>query len=188
VIEIVDYQTRWPSEFKSVASRVRQALGSSALRIDHIGSTAVPGLAAKDVIDIQITVADFSEALERLLTDAGFVRQEWTSDHLPPGSTLPVRELEKRVFTAPPGEQRTNIHVRGTGRFNQRYALLCRDYLRAHPAAAHAYGEVKRALATIVGDDLDAFYAVKDPVFDIIMAGGEEWASRTGWRPGPSDA
>jgi GrpB-like predicted nucleotidyltransferase (UPF0157 family) len=188
VIEIVDYQRRWPSEFTSVGFRLRQTLGSSALRIDHIGSTAVPKLAAKDVIDVQVTVADFSDALERLMTDAGFVRQDWTRDHLPPGSKVPASELEKRVFTAPAGERRTNIHVRVAGRFNQRYALLCRDYLRAHPPAAHAYGEVKRALAAIVGDDLDAFYAVKDPVFDIIMAGGEEWASRTGWRPALSDA
>jgi GrpB-like predicted nucleotidyltransferase (UPF0157 family) len=187
VIEIVDYQARWPSEFKSVASRLRQTLGSSALRIDHIGSTAVPALAAKDVIDIQITVADFSDALERLMTNAGFARQDWTRDHLPPGATLPESELEKRAFTSPAGERRANIHVRVNGRFNQRYALLCRDYLRAHPPAARAYGEVKRALAAIVGDDLDAFYAVKDPVVDIIMAGAEEWASRTEWKPGPSD-
>jgi hypothetical protein len=46
----------------------------------------------------------------------------------------------------------------------------------------------KRALADLVGDDIDAYYAVKDPVFDIIMAGAEEWASATGWEPGPSDA
>jgi GrpB-like predicted nucleotidyltransferase (UPF0157 family) len=188
VIEILGYQDRWPSDFRALASRLRPAIGSSALRIDHIGSTAVPGLPAKDVIDIQITVADFSEALERLLTEAGLVRREWRSDHLPPGSTLSPRELEKRVFTAPTGERSANVHVRVDGRFNQRYALLCRDYLRAHPPAARAYGEVKRALAEIVGDDLDAFYAVKDPVFDIIMAGAEEWASANEWKPGPSDA
>jgi GrpB-like predicted nucleotidyltransferase (UPF0157 family) len=121
------------------------------------------------------------------MTDAGFVRREWTSDHLPPGSAVPASELEKRVFNAPAGERPANIHIRVAGRFNQRYALLCRDYLRAHPPAARAYGEVKRALAAIVGDDLDAFYAVKDPVFDIIMAGAEEWASQTEWKPGPSD-
>ena len=188
MIDIVDYQERWPGEFRAIATRLRNLLASSALRIDHIGSTAVPGLAAKDVIDIQITVAAFGDNLERLLTDAGFVRQEWTSDHLPPGSSLPASELEKRVFTEPRGERRTNVHLRMDGRFNQRYALLCRDYMRAHPPAAQAYGKVKRALAAIVGDDLDAFYAVKDPVFDIIMAGAEEWASRTEWKPGPSNA
>jgi GrpB-like predicted nucleotidyltransferase (UPF0157 family) len=188
MIEIADYQDRWPSEFRSVASRLRQALGSSALRIDHIGSTAVPELPAKDVIDVQITVADLSETVESVLTDAGFVRRQWTRDHMPPGSTLPDVELEKRVFGAAEGERPANIHIRVEGRFNQRYALLCRDYLRAHPPAARAYGEVKRALAAIVGDDLDAFYAVKDPVFDIIMAGAEEWATATDWKPGPSDA
>jgi GrpB-like predicted nucleotidyltransferase (UPF0157 family) len=120
--------------------------------------------------------------------EAGFARQEWTRDHRPPGMNLSDVELEKRAFTEPAGERRANVHVRAEGRFNQRYALLCRDYLRAHPAAAGAYADVKRALTGIVGDDIDAFYAVKDPVFDIIMAGADEWAAATAWRPGPSDA
>ncbi len=175
-------------EFGAIGARLRQLLGSSALRIDHIGSTAVPGLPAKDIIDVQVTVNDLDRSLERALTDGRFVRREWTGDHRPPGTELPDFELEKRVFVAPVGERPANVHVRVTGRFNQRYALLCRDYLRSHAGAAHAYAAVKRALVSIVGDDVDAFYAVKDPVFDIIMAGAEEWAATTGWHPGPSDA
>lgn len=119
----------------------------------------MPDLAAKDIIDVQITVADLDGRAEALLTEAGFVLQEWTADHRPPGADLPDVELAKRAFTESPGERRTNIHVRVAGRFNQRYALLCRDYLRAHPGAAHAYAEVKRALADLVGDDIDAYYA-----------------------------
>jgi GrpB-like predicted nucleotidyltransferase (UPF0157 family) len=188
VIAIVDYQERWPGEFRALAARLRDALGTAALRIDHIGSTSVLGLAAKDVIDVQITVSDLDDELEHRLTEQGFVLRPWTSDHQPPGMELAQEQLEKRVFGVPAGERQANIHVRVEGRFNQRYALLCRDYLRAHPAAAHAYAEVKRALARIVIDDQDAFYAVKDPVFDIIMAGAEEWAANSGWRPGPSDS
>ena len=168
---------------------MREILGPSALRIDHIGSTAVDGLAAKDIIDVQVTVASFDEARLGALSQAGFVRwPEFAGDHCPPGMHLAEGELEKRFFNAPPDERKANIHVRVEGRFNQRYALLCRDYLRSHPLAASAYGQVKRALARIVGDDMDAFYDVKDPVFDILMAGAEEWASATGWRPGASDA
>jgi GrpB-like predicted nucleotidyltransferase (UPF0157 family) len=188
VIEIVDPQERWPAEFRRVGARLREVLGSSALRIDHIGSTAVPNLAAKDVIDVQLTVENLDESVERALAGAGFVRRPWTNDHRPPGTEVPDLQLEKRVFGAPAGGRPMNIHMRVAGRFNQRYALLCRDYLRAHPQAARAYGEVKRELARIVGDDEDAFYAVKDPVFDILMAGAEDWASATGWQPGPSDA
>ncbi len=188
MIEIVEYQERWPTEFGAIGGRLRELLGSSALRIDHIGSTAVPGLAAKDVIDVQVTVRELDDSLDSVLARGGLVRREPTRDHRPPGAELPDVELEKRLFAAPVGERSTNVHVRVEGRFNQRYALLCRDYLRAHPTAARAYAEVKRALARLVGDDQDGFYAVKDPVFDIIIAGAEEWARTTDWRPGPSDA
>jgi GrpB-like predicted nucleotidyltransferase (UPF0157 family) len=168
---------------------LRQLLGPQALRIDHIGSTAVDGLAAKDIIEVQVTVASFDEALLGALTQAGFVRwPEFAGDHCPPGMRLAQGELEKRFFSAPAGERKANIHIRAEGRFNQRYALLCRDYLRSHPLAASAYGEVKRALARIVGDDMDAFYDVKDPVFDILMVGAEEWAAANRWEPGASDA
>lgn len=59
-VEIFSYNPNWPIEFKTIASTVRNGLGDLALRIDHIGSTAVPGLAAKDVLDIQISVANLS--------------------------------------------------------------------------------------------------------------------------------
>jgi GrpB-like predicted nucleotidyltransferase (UPF0157 family) len=73
------------------------------------------------------------------------------------------------------------------GRFNQRYALLCRDYLRTHPGAANAYGAIKIALARLHPNDQDAYYDVKDPVFDVIMAGAEDWAAQTNWSVPPSD-
>ena len=189
MIEIVEYQERWPEGFRVVGERLRQALGSAALRIDHIGSTAVPGLAAKDIIDVQVTVADFDDTVVSALAAAGFVPlPHITADHTPPGADLAPEELEKRLFVTPPGERRANVHVRRDGRFNQRYALLCRDYLRAHPLAASAYAEVKRALARRVRDDAEAYYDVKDPVFDVLMAGAEDWAVATGWHPGESDA
>jgi GrpB-like predicted nucleotidyltransferase (UPF0157 family) len=100
---------------------------------------------------------------------------------------LADEELVK-VFAQAAAPRRINLHVRLVGRFNQRYPLLCRDYLRTHADAALAYGEVKRHLSPIVGDDQDAYYDVKDPVFDIIMAGAEAWAAATGWEPGPTDA
>jgi GrpB-like predicted nucleotidyltransferase (UPF0157 family) len=74
-----------------------------------------------------------------------------------------------------------------TGRANQRYAVLFRDYLRANPAMAVAYGQVKLALAAYHADDVEAYYAIKDPVCDVIMGGAEDWAATTGWVPGPSD-
>lgn len=190
-LRIVPYDPRWPDEFRSLAGELRAVASDQALRIDHIGSTAVPGLAAKDVIDIQITVAslDASTPLVSTLQALGYVK--WVGpamDHLPPGQTLPPEELRKYFLGGPPTLRRINVHVREEGRFNQRYPLLFRDYLRAHPDAADAYAAVKQQLARLHPDDADAYYDIKDPVCDIIMAGAEEWAAATTWRLGPSDA
>jgi GrpB-like predicted nucleotidyltransferase (UPF0157 family) len=189
LIEIVDYRDGWPGEFRALAGRIRTALGEDAIRIDHIGSTAVPGLAAKDVIDLQITVERIEHTIGLRLAGSGFVRRQPISvDHRPPGTAIPDMELQKELFVNADGERRANIHVRVAGRFNQRYPLLCRDYLRAHPLAAAAYAQVKRALAQHLGHDVEAYYDVKDPVFDILMTGAEAWAAATGWSPGGSDA
>jgi GrpB-like predicted nucleotidyltransferase (UPF0157 family) len=77
--------------------------------------------------------------------------------------------------------------VRLRGAANQRYALLFQDYLRVHPMGAAAYAQVKLALARYHADDIDAYYDIKDPVCDIIMAAAESWAAATQWEPGPSD-
>jgi GrpB-like predicted nucleotidyltransferase (UPF0157 family) len=71
--------------------------------------------------------------------------------------------------------------VRRAGSPNGRYALLFRDYLRAHPLASEAYAQAKTALARHAPTDWDLYYDVKDPVCDIIMAGAEEWAATTRW-------
>ncbi len=182
------YREGWAPEFTALGGRLRSLLGSAALRIDHIGSTAVPGLPAKDILDVQITVVDLSDSALDELDLARFRRLSIVDDHRPPGTDVPDRELEKRMFNALRDERAANIHVRAEGRFNQRYPLLCRDYLRTHPSAARAYADVKTSLARIVESDIEAYYDVKDPVFDIIMAGATEWAQATRWKPGPSDA
>jgi GrpB-like predicted nucleotidyltransferase (UPF0157 family) len=128
------------------------------------------------------------DGIDEIVASCGFT--PWptiASDHRPPGSDVPDDQLVKR-FAQTAAPRRINLHVRLAGRFNQRYALLCRDYLRSHPDAARAYGEVKRHLVRIVGDDVNAYYDVKDPVFDIIMDGAEAWAAKSSWTPGPSDA
>ena len=188
MIEIVPYQDRWPGEFAAIGRRLRSALGDAALRIDHIGSTAVPGMAAKDVIDVQVSVLDLDAAVaaadERRLLNV----PENTRDHMPPGMDLPDHDLEKRMVEPPPGERPAHIHVRVEGRFNQRYPLIFRDYLRTHPEAAAAVGETKSALARHVGGDVDAYYDIKDPAYDILMASATLWALAEGWSPPPSDA
>ncbi|NEP16658.1 MAG: GrpB family protein [Leptolyngbya sp. SIO4C1] len=189
MIQIDPYQPTWYADFLRLGQALRQALGDLALRIDHIGSTSVPGLVAKDRIDIQITVESLMPAVESALNQAGYVRVEQiTQDHLPLGANEDIREWTKWVFK-PAGESRpATVHVRVTGRANQRYAILFRDYLRAFPATAAAYGQTKAALAKYHADDAEAYYEVKDPVCDIIMGGAEFWAATVHWQPAPTDA
>ena len=100
--------------------------------------------------------------------------------------SLPPAELAKLLFGAT-GPVAANVHIRVQGRFNQRYPLLCRDYLRAHPLAAAAYGTIKQNLAARFPHDAEAYYDIKDPVFDLIMAAAEDWARATGWSEPPQD-
>ena len=180
-IVIVDYRPEWAKEFTVIERHLREALGELALRIDHIGSTAVPGLAAKDIVDVQVTVRDLTPDVEAAFRRAGYSRLEYTRDHRPPTATGPDRDWEKQMYRPSPGARPTNIHVRRAGSANGRYALLFRDYLRAHPLAALAYARAKTALAHHGPTDWDLYYDVKDPVCDIIMAGAEDWAGWTGW-------
>jgi GrpB-like predicted nucleotidyltransferase (UPF0157 family) len=191
MIQIVPYNECWPKEFAEIGSVLRRVLGDLAVRIDHIGSTSIPGLASKDCIDVQLTVRSFKpfEPVQTALGSVGYeFRAEVTSDHQPPGTDTSDGDWEKRYFKPPTGQRATHLHVRAEGRANQRYPLLFRDYLRCHPKCADAYAELKRRLAQYHGTDRLVYTTIKDPVCDIVMGAAEEWASLTGWRPGPSDA
>lgn len=187
MIEIVDYQARWPEEFRLLAEEIRRVAGETALRIDHIGSTSVPGLASKDILDVMMTVRslDVVDSLVEPLSGLDFIyRRGVYADHVPAGMTTHPEEWEKRLFNRSSPARRVHLHVRADGRLNQRYALLFRDYLRAHPRAAAGYAALKKELAGYHGntDDHTAYVEIKDPVCDIIMASAEDWAVRTGWQ------
>lgn len=185
MVEIVPYDARWPGEFERIAAALRSALGAHALRVDHIGSTSVPNLSAKDVIDIQITVREFSPAISEGLQKAGFVLlPEVTADHVPSGYDVVPGDWSKRLFVQPPGQRRVNVHVRRAGKPNQRYALLVRDFLRARPEVAAAYAELKGRLAAALANPAD-YPEVKDPAVDLIYFAAEAWADTSGWKPPP---
>jgi GrpB-like predicted nucleotidyltransferase (UPF0157 family) len=184
-VAIVDYDPTWPDQFEQLAVALRRQLGDPVLAIDHIGSTSVPGLAAKDVIDLQVTVASLADA-DRLAPgfgQAGYAAAPYRHDHRPAGDTGDPGLWEKRLWQSPPGARRVNVHVRVAGWPNQRYALLFRDYLRAHPRAAAAYARLKRVLAEHLGDDLGAYTELKDPACDLIIAAAEAWTAGRGGIP-----
>lgn len=186
-VQIIDHQARWAGEFREIGQALRQGLGPLALRIDHIGSTSVPGLAAKDVIDLQITVGALSEELIAAMVALGYTLPEglWR-DHAPPGHSGPDSDWAKLYFRPPAGQRRTNTHVRVAGRPNQLYPLLFRDFLRAQRPMAEAYAELKRRLAAHLADGL-TYPDVKDPAVDLIYFSAQAWAKQVGWQLAPSD-
>ena len=179
-VRIVPYDPAWPHLFARLGGDLRAALDSVAVRIDHIGSTTVPGLVAKPVIDIQISVAAFEPlAVYRLpLERLGYV---FRTDNT---------ERTKRYFREAPGAHRTHIHVRQAGSFSEQFALLFRDFLRTHPEVAAQYGELKTTLAHQYSgvEQRHAFTEAKGPFIWTVMAQADRWAQQTGWMPGPSDA
>jgi GrpB-like predicted nucleotidyltransferase (UPF0157 family) len=184
-IEIFPYNPNWRLEFERIAAELAGALGPLAKRIDHIGSTSVPGLAAKDIIDVQVSVSHLEPELMKRLAAIGFSwRSSVTSDHRPPyDASSPDSEWEKWLFCEPEGGRPINLHVRILGRANQRYPLLFRDYLRTHPAMAASYAELKRRLALVYGEDRRVYVELKDPACDMIMAAAMDWAVQVGWEP-----
>lgn len=188
MIEIVPYKNSWLIEFREIASTLRQGLGDLALRIDHIGSTSVPNLAAKDILDVQITVSALSQACSLAMSALGYSRvEDIRRDHRPPHADGEGTQWEKWYFKPPPLQRLTHVHMRVQGRANQRYPLLFRDYLRSHPATAEAYAELKRQLARNLADP-ETYPDVKDPAVDLIYFAAEEWANAICWEPGESDA
>ncbi|WP_229400108.1 dephospho-CoA kinase [Micromonospora okii] len=173
----------WPQQYARLAARIRHAIAPADLRIDHIGSTAVAGLAAKDVIDVQLAVPSLAEAdgpLAERLAAAGFPRVpgEWWDNPRPPGSD----RWEKRLHgSADPGRP-VQLHLRAEGSPGWRYALLMRDHLRADPDQRTAYLALKRELAASAPDTV-TYTTAKDPWFDEEHHRAEEWAAQTGWRP-----
>jgi len=177
------YRPAWPLEFEDIRSHLASVLGDSAKGIAHIGSTAVPGLGAKDIIDIQVAVEQLGTDLVLRLATAGY---EYVArhdrDHVPAGAVAAPGEWSKQYFRQRPGQRACHVHVRVQGSANHRYALLFRDYLRAHPAARDTVQAIKRELARRHGDDADAYYAIKDPVYDLIWLAANAWALASAWR------
>lgn len=175
---VVPYDPTWPDQARRILARLNTACGHRAVRIDHIGSTAVPGMDAKDVIDVQVTVGSLEiadELAEALLTAGYPVVPDITTDT--PHDDDPALWQKRFHASADPGRP-TNVHIRVDGRPNQRFALMFVDWLRANPGVQADYLAAKRAaLAT-------ADYAVaKEPWFLDAYQRAWKWADTTGWQP-----
>jgi GrpB-like predicted nucleotidyltransferase (UPF0157 family) len=183
MITIHPYNPDWPGQFEVLRKEILAALGRLALRVDHIGSTSVPGLGAKDVIDIQVTVAELTEQVRDRMASAGFRMSEYTQDHVPVGEDPNPVLWTKMYFHERSGQRLAHIHIRKLGNPNQRYPLLFRDYLRSHSHSAGSIEIIKRQLARYHPEDAEAYYDIKDPVYDLIWEAAKDWAAATDWQP-----
>lgn len=185
LLRVVPSDPTWPRQAARVIGRIRYALrpqlGGDA-DVTHIGSTAVPGLPAKDLLDLMLAVPTLAEAdrLAEALGSAGLPgRQgEWHDN----ARGLPGMTWPKRLHgNADPGRP-VNLHVRVTGSPGWRFALLMRDHLRAVPAARDEYAAAKQRWVTR-HDDVESYAAAKEPWFDREAAVAYAWAEAAGWRP-----
>jgi len=157
-IVLADYDDGWPALFEREASRIRGALGETALRVEHVGSTSVPGLAAKPIIDILLVVPDSADepSYRPALESAGYV--------------LRIREpdwFEHRVFKGP--DTNVNMHVFSLGATEIDRMLRFRDRLRADDADRDYYARTKRELAGHVWRHVQHYADAKTAVIEEIM-------------------
>jgi GrpB-like predicted nucleotidyltransferase (UPF0157 family) len=179
-LAVVPYDPGWPGEFSLLAQRLRTAFGPLAVRVHHVGSTSVPGLAAKDCIDIQVEVQVLArELITGRLAAIGLRRrpEPWNQVEPVPGGACP-----KLVFAMPEGERASNVHVLEAGSEGARRKLLFRDFLRAHEAARDAWGDFKQRLASMAADVYQYGRAKAGPT-EILLIAAEGWALQTRWVP-----
>jgi GrpB-like predicted nucleotidyltransferase (UPF0157 family) len=174
-IVLADHDPAWADAFAEVGRHLRGVFGAAAPRIDHIGSTSVPGLAAKPVIDVQITVGSLAvvDGVVGHLEGLGFLPEPDNPDRR-------KRFLRRHAPAA-------NLHVRPAGDFAQQAALLFRDFLRVDDDARGEYEATKRRLAEQDWPTVDDYADAKGDTVWAILRAADRWAWH-GWYPGPSDA
>ena len=156
-VVVIDYDPAWPEVFERLRARIWPAVREHAESIEHVGSTSVPGLAAKPNIDISIIVTDMQAVVAGLET----IGYRHNGDQGVPG-----REAFKRPADTP----RHNLYACAPGALHLRNHLAVREALRADPARARAYGDLKRRLAEQFPDDIDAYIEGKSEFVLAVLA------------------
>lgn len=176
----------WPVRAERQLARIDRAVGGRAVSLEHIGSTSVPGLVAKDVLDLQLGVASLAEADEpsfvEALTTAGFPRVEGVVADTPRVDGVTSHVWPKRFHGNSDPAVAVHLHVREVGSPGWRWALVFRDWLRSDPAAREEYTAVKREIESR-GVSMEEYAGAKEPWFDAVHPRVEAWAARTGWTP-----
>jgi GrpB-like predicted nucleotidyltransferase (UPF0157 family) len=166
-----EYDTSWLDRYRKERERIVGALGPAAVRVEHIGSTSVPGLPAKPIVDILVAVEDADDdshvsALEK----AGYV--------------LRVREPGHRMVRTPGRD--VHVHVFPAGSEDERLHLLFVEWLRHDREDREKYEALKRELIAKDWDDMNQYAQAKSQLVHEILERAEAWAAETGWTPSRS--
>ena len=189
---VVDYDPSWPDRAQQLLDEVRAALApldeTDRFVHEHIGSTAVPGLAAKPIIDLQVRTPRLPppDLLAQLLASTGFVPAQGARPDSPgvhrdiprPGDPTDASLYEKRLFHDP--ERAAILHIRRADSPFAQFVVLFRDWLRCHPEQARRYAETKRRLARQFAgaEDYDDYTRAKSAFLDDTDHRMREWARR----------
>lgn len=180
---LAEPRSSWVADVARIVGRLQRVVGEAALRIDHIGSTSVPGLPAKDLVDIQVTVEDLTSAQRAAESarEVGFVQVSgnWY------GEDRIGNEHPEAVAVDADPRRPVNINFRPHTAPVWRDALLFRDWLRRQSDERDAYASMKRALAA-GGSHVDRYSEDKMPWIRGALVRAESWAAATGWTPGPT--
>ncbi|WP_309647835.1 GrpB family protein [Nocardioides sp.] len=163
MIEVTSYDAAWPATFARIAGDLRAALAAiPSATVEHVGSTSVPGLAAKPIIDVDVIVPehDVTAAVEALVA-IGYVHR----------GDLGVPDRE--AFRPPDAEPRRNVYVCTAGSLNVRNHVAVRDVLRRRADLRDAYAAVKRSLADEGGLDVATYTARKSEVLQQVLAASD---------------
>jgi len=181
---VVDPDPAWPAQAARLSARVADALGDRAVRVEHIGSTSVPDLPAKDAIDLQVGVRTLTDAdapgFVAHLTQRGLVRVPAITEDSPLPRDADPNGWRKRFYGSSDPGRIANVHVRELGSPGWVFALQFRDWLRADPGARQRYASLKRALAA-GAPSADEYTEAKEPWFADAYPRVVDWARRTGW-------
>jgi GrpB-like predicted nucleotidyltransferase (UPF0157 family) len=162
-VVVVDYDEEWPRRFEQLRARIWPVVSDVAIRIEHVGSTAVPRLAAKPIIDMTVVVggrSDVALTIKRLAT-LGYRHR----------GNLGIEDRE--AFDHRTDLPQHNLYVCPEGTIGVVNQLAVRDYLRSHPAAARQYGELKKQLAREFPQDIDSYvFGKTDFVLDVLRRAG----------------
>ncbi len=175
LVEVVPYDQRWPEQFREWQRRLSETLGPTALRVDHVGSTSIPGLGAKPIIDMQLSVRDIED-------ESAYVTHIEAT-----GLQLRSRDVEHRFFR--PFADRpldAQLHVCNAGGHWESVHILFRDFLREHPDATARYLAVKVEEAHRWRDDRIAYAEAKTGIVLALLGAAEQWAAETGWSLPPA--